>query len=114
MEVRYIDRWFVPPAQQQPPTTQYPALKLVKATAADGPLHCENGAGHDVPMGVWQNGTDLEPSYMSVENPYVLGEFLRGEGKGSKIRGKMGIKWDTRDGPNGHQPTASRCDLCLL
>ena len=36
---------------------------------------------------------------------------LRGETKGSKIEGKRGIKWDNRDGPSGHQPTASRCDL---
>ena len=35
---------------------------------------------------------------------------LRGETKGSKNRRKLEIKWDTRDGPNGHQPTASRCD----
>ena len=38
---------------------------------------------------------------------------LRGETKGSKILGKIGIKWDSRDGPKGHQPTASRCDLYL-
>ena len=38
---------------------------------------------------------------------------LRGETKGSKIGGKMGVKWDSRDGSNGHQPIASRCDLPL-
>ena len=38
---------------------------------------------------------------------------LRGETKGSKIKGKMGVKWDSRDGLDGHQPTASRCDFYL-
>ena len=36
---------------------------------------------------------------------------LRGQTKGSKIRGKMGTKWSSRDGPKGHQRTASRCNL---
>jgi phosphoserine aminotransferase len=38
---------------------------------------------------------------------------LRGETKGSKIKGKMEVKWDSRDGLDGHQPTASRCDFYL-
>ena len=29
---------------------------------------------------------------------------LRRQSKGSKIGGKTGTKWDSRDGPNGHQP----------
>jgi hypothetical protein len=41
-------------------------------------------------------------------------EALRGETKGWKIGGKMGTPCDiSRDGPTGHQPTASRCDLAL-
>ena len=31
--------------------------------------------------------------------------------KGSKASGKMGTKWNSRGGPNGHQRRASRCDL---
>jgi hypothetical protein len=46
----------------------------------------------------------------SVSAPF----YLRGETKGSKIKGKMGVKWDSRDGLDGHQPTASRCDLSVL
>ena len=38
---------------------------------------------------------------------------LRREGKGRKIRGEMGTECDSRDGQNGHRPTASRCDLPL-
>jgi hypothetical protein len=37
-----------------------------------------------------------------------LQEALRGETKGSKIKGKMGVKWDSRDGLDGHQRTASK------
>ena len=39
--------------------------------------------------------------------------LLRGGTKGSKLGGKMGLEWDSRDGPNGHQPAASVCDLCI-
>ena len=39
--------------------------------------------------------------------------LLRRGTKGSTLWGKMGIEWDSRDGPNGHQPTASICDLYL-
>jgi hypothetical protein len=38
---------------------------------------------------------------------------LRRGTKASKCWGKMGIEWDSRDGPNGHQRRARRCDLCL-
>ena len=38
---------------------------------------------------------------------------LRRRSRGSKIRGKVGRRWDSRDGPNGYQPPASCCDLPL-
>ena len=40
-------------------------------------------------------------------------DCLRGETKGSTIQGKMEIEWDSRDGPNAHQPTARRYDFPL-
>ena len=40
------------------------------------------------------------------------GGFERGDQR-IKIKGKMGVKWDSRDGLDGHQPTASRCDFDL-
>ena len=39
--------------------------------------------------------------------------LLRRQTKLSKMKGKMGTKWESLDGPNGRQPTASRCDLYL-
>ena len=38
--------------------------------------------------------------------------FERGDQR-IKIKGKMGVKWDSRDGLDGHQPTASRYDFYL-
>ena len=38
---------------------------------------------------------------------------LRGETKGSKIKGKMEVKWESRDRLDGHHTTASRCVFYL-
>ena len=38
---------------------------------------------------------------------------LRRQAKGSKIRSKIGSKWDGLDRSKGHQPTASRCESCV-
>ena len=56
----------------------------------------------------------LETSNFSQIDYYAVGLVcLRRETKGSKIKGKMGVKWDSREGLDGHQPTASRCDFDL-
>ena len=49
----------------------------------------------------------------SWDSDLLLWKNLRGETKGSKNNGKMETKWDSRDGLNGRQPTASRCDSYL-
>ena len=65
---------------------------------------------------------DLKDAYKSAKiaqlkqggnYPFLCDVTLRRQTKGSTIWGKMGTKWGRRDGPNRHQPTASRCDLPL-
>ena len=54
------------------------------------------------------------PTAAQTASPFWhVEKALRRQTKGSKIRGKIGTKWDRRDWPKGHQPTASRCDLRL-
>ena len=52
---------------------------------------------------------------VAVNKEYVTDLFFERGGQRIKNwgphRDRMGIKWDSRDGPYGHQPTASRCDL---
>ena len=51
----------------------------------------------------------LELLQLAHETRVLVRELLllRGEIKGSTIGRKMGTRWDSRAGPNGHQPTAN-------
>jgi hypothetical protein len=74
--------------------------------------------GSPVVMGVPDPGDPRAPPAARAHlaaPPDVCVAFncFRGETKGSKIKGKMGVKWDSRDGLDGHQRTASRCDFYL-
>ena len=86
-------------------------------------------AGVTVGLGVLGNLCDCCAGPKTEENPEPPGancarrweqslrpervEGLRRQTKGSKNRGKMGTKGDSRDGASGHQPTSSRCDFSL-
>ena len=71
----------------------------------------------------YSRGPQLTAEYPTVHGPLKHlrrgrtrvrdGALLRRETEGSAIRRKMGTKWDSRAGPNAHQPTARRCDLPL-
>ena len=65
------------------------------------------GAGADAAAAV---GGDAQPGQQM--QPLWGGDLaLRGETRGSKIRGEVGTKWDSRDGPHGHQAAVSGYDL---
>ena len=87
------------------------SIKKMATTDAEKPFDSPRGETEKPPSPAddAKNAGDLGASPAPGTEFAALGK----QTKGSTSTRKMGIKLDCRDGPNGRQPAASRCDLCL-